>query len=81
MGERVVQSLGVVTLQGREQLSFHPALEIGAGLRSGYIELRSNRKRVAHKIPSGTRVIGTITRGKACAKPPLRHAVKSVLRG
>jgi len=46
--EHVVQLLRMIALQRGEQLSFHPPLKIGAGLGCGHVELRRNRKGMAH---------------------------------
>ena len=51
LAETVVQFVGVVALQGSEQLSFHPALKIGAGLWRSHVELRSKWKSMAHVHP------------------------------
>ncbi|SDE39121.1 hypothetical protein SAMN04244550_00283 [Rhodobacter capsulatus] len=53
--ERIVQFLGALALQGREQLALRPPVQIGAGLRSGHVELRCKRKRMAHERRGLTR--------------------------
>jgi hypothetical protein len=50
LGQRIVQPLRLIALQRREQLTLHPPIQIGAGLRGRHIELRGDRKGVAHLL-------------------------------
>ena len=81
LGQRVVQRLGIVALQGGEKLAFHPTCQIGAGLRRSHIELRSNRKCVTHLFPRD--VCGERSKPPAFRQAPRKalRAVTSGLRG